>query len=88
MVPLGGLYIWSRVRSNMMEAEVENPPVVPLFIVLVTYGGWLMILLTALVVVLVGNGFSRLDLFGLHCTGNHGHPGCCPLSATSVVPVP
>jgi heme O synthase-like polyprenyltransferase len=48
MVPLGGLYLFDRVRDDMIDAEIQHPPVVPLFIVFATYGGWLMILLTTL----------------------------------------
>jgi hypothetical protein len=48
VVPLIGLSVFLRLRHKMLEAEIENPPVIPLFIIFATYGGWLMIVLTLL----------------------------------------
>jgi len=41
-LPLGGLqaFLWLRIR--LQAAQVERPPVIPLFIIFATYGGWLM----------------------------------------------
>jgi hypothetical protein len=48
VVPLIGLSIFLRLRHKMLEAKIENPPVIPLFMIFATYGGWLMIVLTLL----------------------------------------
>ena len=48
VVPLVGLWMFMRLRDNMREAGIDNPPSVPLFIIFAAYGGWLMIVLTLL----------------------------------------
>lgn len=48
MVPAAGLQIFVWLRNGMRAAEIEHPPVIPLFIIFATYGGWLMIVLTLL----------------------------------------
>ncbi len=47
-VPAAGLAVYLRLRRRMRESGVQNPPDVALFILFMTYGGWLMIVLTAL----------------------------------------
>jgi hypothetical protein len=47
-VPLAGLLVFWWLRNNMRVAEIDRPPVIPLFIIFATYGGWLMIGLTLL----------------------------------------
>ena len=47
-VPLAGLGTFVWLRKTMRASEVERPPVVPIFIIFSTYGGWLMIALTLL----------------------------------------
>jgi hypothetical protein len=48
VVPLAGLLTFLWLRNKMREAQIERPPVIPLFIIFATYGGWLMIALTLL----------------------------------------
>jgi hypothetical protein len=48
VVPLVGLWMFMRLLDNMHEASIDHPPVVPLFIIFATYGGWLMVVLTLL----------------------------------------
>jgi hypothetical protein len=47
-VPLAGFQVYIWVRNKMLDEDVEHPPVVPLFIIFATYGGWLLIFLTLL----------------------------------------
>lgn len=47
-VPIAGLQVFGWLRNNMRAAQIERPPVVPLFIIFATYGGWLMVTLTSL----------------------------------------
>ena len=48
VVPIVGLKVFLSVRDQMLEKQIERPPVVPLFIIFATYGGLLMIVLTIL----------------------------------------
>jgi len=48
VVPLAGLQVFFWLRNKMRAAEIERPPVIPLFLIFATYGGWLMIALTLL----------------------------------------
>lgn len=48
VVPLAELGIFLRLREQMRDQQIERPPTVPLFIILATYGGLLMVVLTAL----------------------------------------
>ena len=48
VVPLAGLWVFLRLRDKMLDAEIENPPVVPLLIIFATYGGWLIVVITLL----------------------------------------
>jgi hypothetical protein len=47
-VPLAGLQVFIWLRNKMLHEHIERPPVIPLFIIFATYGGWLMIALTLL----------------------------------------
>lgn len=46
--PLLGLLLYLRLCKRMYAARITEPPTKILFLVFVTYGGWLMIVLTAL----------------------------------------
>jgi hypothetical protein len=48
MVPAAGLQVFVWLKNDMHDAEIERPPIIPLFIIFATYGGWLMIALTLL----------------------------------------
>ena len=48
VVPLAGLLIFFWLRDQMREQKIERPPIVPLFIILATYGCLLMVVLTVL----------------------------------------
>src|SRR5919205_1255408 len=45
-VPLIGLWVFILLRDNMRAAQIESPPIMPLFIIFAVYSGWLMIALT------------------------------------------
>ena len=47
-VPLAGVQAFLWVRNNMRAAQIERPPVIPLFMIFATYGGWLIVVLTLL----------------------------------------
>ena len=47
-VPFAGFQLFIWLRNRMLDEDVEQPPVVPLFILFATYGGWLLIVLTML----------------------------------------
>src|ERR1043166_6325957 len=47
-VPLAGLLTFRWLRAEMRDSQIERPPVIPLFIIFATYGGWLLIALTLL----------------------------------------
>jgi len=49
VVPVVGLQIFVTLKGNMRAAQIERPPVIPLFINFVTYGGWVMVALTLLI---------------------------------------
>lgn len=46
VVPAAGLQWFLWLRHDMREEQVENPPVIPLFIIFSTYGGLLLVILT------------------------------------------
>ena len=48
VVPLAGLQAFVWLRNDMREAQIDRAPVIPLFIIFATYGGWLIIILTLL----------------------------------------
>lgn len=59
-VPFAGVQSFLWLRNQMRAAQIERPPVVPLFIIFATYGGWLLIVLTFLFWY-----WSGMALFGL-----------------------
>jgi hypothetical protein len=48
VLPAAGLQWFLWLRADMREEEIERPPVIPLFIIFATYGGLLLVILTAL----------------------------------------
>ena len=46
IAPLAGLSAFVRLKDQMRKSLIEDPPIIPLFIIFATYGGWLMIALT------------------------------------------
>jgi hypothetical protein len=48
VVPVAGVWLFLRLRRRMLNAEIEEAPVIPLFILFATYGGLIIALLTAL----------------------------------------
>ena len=46
LLPLAIFEVYLGLREDMHEAKVEDPPHIPLLIILATYGGWLMMALT------------------------------------------
>ena len=46
VVPAAGLQWFLSLRDDMREERVENPPIIPLFIIFSTYGGLLLVILT------------------------------------------
>jgi heme O synthase-like polyprenyltransferase len=46
VVPAAGLQWFLWLRGEMREEQVENPPVISLFIIFATYGGLLLVILT------------------------------------------
>jgi hypothetical protein len=60
VAPLVGLQIYIWLRNRIHAIGVERPPVIPLFIIFSTYGGWGMIILTLLFWY-----WSGMALFGL-----------------------
>ena len=47
VVPAAGLQWFLWLCDDMREEKIEHPPVVPLFIIFATYGGLLLVILTA-----------------------------------------
>lgn len=48
LLPLIGLYYFIRLRTRMKKEEIQNAPIIELFIIFATYGGLLLVILTAL----------------------------------------
>jgi hypothetical protein len=48
VVPLAGLLLFLRLKHQMYQQQIPDPPITVLFLVFVTYGGWLMVILTGL----------------------------------------
>jgi hypothetical protein len=48
VVPISGLGLYLRLRERMIEAQITDAPIAPLFILFATYGGWLLVGLTFL----------------------------------------
>jgi hypothetical protein len=46
VVPAVGLQWFLWLRDDIREEQVENPPVIPLFIIFATYGGLMLLILT------------------------------------------
>ena len=47
-VPFVGFQAFLWLRNQMRVAQIECPPVIPLFIIFATYAGWLIMVLTLL----------------------------------------
>lgn len=48
LLPLIGLYYFVRLRTRMKKEEIQNAPIIELFIIFATYGGLLLVTLTTL----------------------------------------
>lgn len=48
ILPLIGLYYFIRLRTRMIKEEIQNAPIIELFIIFATYGGLLLVTLTAI----------------------------------------
>lgn len=48
VVPVVGVALFLQLRRRMRDEEIEEPPIIPLFILFATYGGLIIALLTAL----------------------------------------
>jgi hypothetical protein len=60
VLPLAGLQIFIWLRNSIRAAGIERPPIISLFIIIATYGGWIMVVLT-----LLFWHWSGMALFGL-----------------------
>ncbi|MBO0724038.1 MAG: hypothetical protein J2P52_00435 [Blastocatellia bacterium] len=60
LVPALGLGLYLRLRGRMIEAGVPEAPIATFFILFATYGGWLLVILTALFL-----GWSGMGTLGL-----------------------
>lgn len=47
-LPLIGLIFFIRLRAKMKKEEIQNAPIIELFIIFATYGGLLLVILTTL----------------------------------------
>jgi hypothetical protein len=48
LIPLAGLLFYLRLIKKIKKENIENPPTVDLFLIFSTYGGLLLVTLTAL----------------------------------------
>ena len=48
LIPLAGLLFYLRLIKRIKKEDIENPPIVDLFFIFSTYGGLLLVTLTAL----------------------------------------
>jgi len=48
LIPAIGTYFFLRLRKKMIKENLSNPPIIDLFLIFITYGGLLLVLLTAL----------------------------------------
>ena len=48
LLPLIGLFYFIRLRTRMKKEEIQNAPIIELFIIFATYGGLLLVVLTTL----------------------------------------
>jgi hypothetical protein len=60
VLPLVGLQIFIWLRNCIHAAGIERPPTIHLLIILATYGGWLMVILTGLLWYWSGMAFLGL----------------------------
>ncbi len=49
LLPLIGLFYFIRLRARMKNEEIQNSPIIELFIIFATYGGLLLVVLAALI---------------------------------------
>ena len=49
LLPLIGLFYFIRLRTRMKKEEIQNAPIIELFIIFATYGGLLLVTLTTLI---------------------------------------
>lgn len=57
IVPAIGVLWFLRLREEMLEEEIEYPPIMPLFFIFATYGGLLLMILTMLLWYMSGLAF-------------------------------
>lgn len=48
IVPIAGILCFLKIRDDMLEKEIVSPPIIQLFVIFATYGGLLLVFLTAL----------------------------------------
>jgi len=65
LIPLIGLFFFLSINRKMKIRQISNPPIFELFVLFVTYGGLLLMLLTVLFWEI--SGMSILGLFYLMC---------------------
>jgi hypothetical protein len=63
IIPLIGLLYFTRLISKMKKEKIQNAPTIELFIIFATYGGLLLIILTALI--WKWSGMASLGVFYL-----------------------
>ena len=49
LLPLIGLFYFIRLRTRMKKEEIQNAPIIEMFIIFATYGGLLLVTLTTLI---------------------------------------
>ncbi len=49
LLPLIGLFNFIQLKTKMKKKEIQNAPIIELFIIFATYGGLLLVTLTALI---------------------------------------
>jgi hypothetical protein len=47
-LPAAGFCLYGGLRNRMYKTGIPDPPIAPFFILFVTYGGWLLVILTSL----------------------------------------
>ncbi len=63
IIPILGLFYFLRLKNQMKNENIENPPVKELFLIFATYGGLLLVLLTTLL--WKWSGLASLGIFYL-----------------------
>ncbi len=48
LIPIIGIYFFIRIKNQISNHKISHPPIVDLFIIFGTYGGLLLVTLTAL----------------------------------------